>query len=105
MSPVAGRGGLAEEGRLTGLALLLEQLGLAQRGFQRLDELLPMAAQPVARARRHQGLQDALIAEPEIDPRDEVGQRGERPGAPAFDDRGDRPLTHVAHGAQAEADA
>ena len=58
--------------------LLLEQLRLAQHAVERLAELLPVAAERVAGARGDQRLDHPLVAEPEVDPLDEVGQRRER---------------------------
>ena len=76
LAPGAGRRlRLAEERRLARLALLLQQLRLAQRRLQRLDELLAVAAERVARAGGDQRLEHPLVAEPEVDPLHEVGER------------------------------
>ena len=53
----------------------LEQLGLGQRRLQRLDQLLAVAAERVAGAGRHQRLEHPLVAEPEVDPLHQFGQR------------------------------
>ena len=70
-----GAGGLAEQRRLARLPLLLQQLRLAEHRVERLDQLLAVAAQGVAGAGGDQRLEHPLVAEPEVDPLDEVGQR------------------------------
>ena len=79
----ATAGRLAEQRRLARLALLLQELGLAQRRLERLDELLAVPAERVAGAGGDQRLEHPLVAEPEVDPLDEVDERGEGRVLPA----------------------
>ena len=87
-----GRQHLAEQGGLPRLPLLLPKLRLAEGGVQRLQVLPPMPAEPVAGAGHDQRLDDAAVAEPEVDPADEVPEVVEGAVAPGLDHR----LDHAA---------
>ena len=102
-----GRGGggvLPEQRMLPGRALLLPHLGFAEGLIQRRHELGAMPAQRVARAGIDQGLDDPLVAQPQVDAVAQLDERAVRRCLTARNDRRDRPLTHIAHGTQPKAD-
>ena len=56
----------------------VEELGLGQRGLERLDQLLPVTAERVAGAGSDERLEHPLVAEPEVDPLHQLGQGARR---------------------------
>src|SRR5258705_13349233 len=89
---------------LPGEALLLAHLRFTEGVIERGNELGALAAQRIASARIDQRFDDALVAEPQVDAVAQLHERAVGCLAPARDDRRDRALAHVPHGAEPKAD-
>src|SRR5207245_11563014 len=95
---------VAEQGVLARKALLLADLRFTERMIERGDELRSLGAERVAGARVDQRFDDALVAEPQVDAVAQLHERAVGCLASTRDDRGDRDLADVPHGAQPKSD-
>src|SRR5439155_20481169 len=95
---------IAEQRCLAGIALRLAELRLAEDRVQGRGELRAVSREMVHGARGDQRFDHPLVADPEIHPVAEIGERAIWPGRAArLENRFDRPAAHVSHRAQAEA--
>src|SRR5437016_13066471 len=96
---------LAEESHLAGFALSLPGLRLSERGVERRHELGAVPAERVAGAGVDERLEDALVAEAQVDPIAQVDERAVRPPrGPPGENRLDRARADVLDRAEAEAE-
>src|SRR6267142_861337 len=95
---------LAEQGVLSRRALLLPHLCFAERMIQGRDQLRALASEGITRPGVDQRLDDALVAQPQIDAVAQLDQCAVRCRLPSRDDGGDRALPDIAHRTQPEPD-
>src|SRR5450432_4243023 len=98
-------GGKAEERALATRRLILFEPRLLQRGIERREKLRAMAAERVERAGCDHRLEDALVAQPQVDAIAEIEERREGRIRARSQDRVDRGTADIANRAKAEAHA